>query len=90
MNAIETDKLVDFFRKYKKIPYKKGDVIIRGNDQPSGVYFVKSGYIKMSSLLEDGSEIGVNIFKPSSFFPMIWALGNIENSYFYGRFKSNI
>jgi CRP/FNR family transcriptional regulator len=83
MNDELRDKLIEFFSNYKKITYQKGDVIIRGQDTPSGVYFVRNGYVKMSSIFEDGTEIAFNIFKPQSYFPMIWALTDMDNVYFY-------
>lgn len=75
--------LATFFGNFKEQSFEKGEIIIRGDDEPLGVYFVKSGYIKMSSPFENGSELAVNVFKPGSFFPMIWAIGEVPNSYYY-------
>lgn len=75
--------LIDFFKKHRKIDFKKGDTVIRGDDDPSGVYYIVTGYVIMSSILEDGTEMAIHIFKPGSFIPMVWALGGVENSYFY-------
>lgn len=80
MSAIE--KLGDFFAKYKQLFYKKGEIIIREDDEPAGVYFLKSGYVRMGSIFANGEELTLNIFKPGSFFPMIWAIGEAKNSYF--------
>lgn len=77
------EKLINFFKQFKKIEYSKGETLIRADDEPSGVYFITKGYVKMSNIFEDGSEIAVNIFKPGSFLPMMWALGDIDNTYFY-------
>ncbi len=89
MNIDLRIKLMAFFSNYRKICYSKGDIVIRGDDTPNGVYFIKSGYIKMSSIYENGTEIAFNIFKPESFFPMTWALAEVENVYFY-KAMSNI
>lgn len=75
--------LEDFFEKYGERTYKKGDVIIRADDEPAGIYLVKSGYVKMSSTFANGTETAVNVFKPGAFFPMTWALGEIPNDYNY-------
>lgn len=83
MNDEFRTKLITFFSKYRKISYAKGDIIIRGDDTPSGVYFINSGHVKMSSISEDGTEITFYIFKPLSFFPMTWALAEIDNVYYY-------
>ena len=81
-------KLITFFEKYKHKTYTKGDMIIRGDDEPTGIYFIKKGYAKMSLIQEDGVEVSINIFKANTFFPMIWALGNVENVYYYKALTS--
>ncbi len=63
--------------------YRKGDIVIRGDDEPTGVYFIRSGIVKMSSIDEDGEELSVNIYKTGTFFPMTWAIGDIDNTYNY-------
>lgn len=78
-----TDKLINFFSSYKKISFPQNELIVHGSDEPTGVYFVVKGYVKMSSILEDGTEIAINIFKPGTLLPMIWAIGNIENTYYF-------
>ncbi|MBI4096504.1 MAG: Crp/Fnr family transcriptional regulator [Candidatus Levybacteria bacterium] len=76
-------KVDNFFSKFKVLTYKKGENVIRGEDTPRGVCYVKSGYVKMNLIMEDGRELTVNIFKAGSYFPMIWAINNIPNIYFY-------
>jgi len=88
MQNILTSKLEDFFSRYKKEGYKKGDLIIRAFEEPSGVFYLKDGFVKMNFIYEDGSEITLNIFKPHSFFPMIWAIAGTENAYFFQAMTS--
>ena len=83
MNTDINTNLDTFCSQYKEINYKKGDIVIRGDDAPTGVYLIKSGIVKMSSIAEDGNELAVNIYKPGTFFPMTWAIGGVENSYYY-------
>lgn len=73
----------EYFANKKTQKYSKGEIIIRGDDVPSGVYFVESGYVRMSSILSNGCELSVNIFKPGTFFPTIWAIGGVDNTYFF-------
>jgi len=81
---IETlKKLGDFFDKFPISNYKKGETIIRSDDEPAGVYYLKEGFVKMNSIFENGSELTLNIFKPKSFFPMTWAIGDIKNTYYF-------
>jgi len=73
----------EYFADKRTQRFSKGEVIIRGDDVPSGVYFLESGYVRMSSILSSGSELSVNIFKPGTFFPTIWAIGGVDNTYFF-------
>src|SRR3989344_193941 len=57
--------------------YKKGETILRSDDNPQGVYYIKKGFVKMDSIFENGREITLNIFKPGAYFPMTWAVGGI-------------
>jgi len=76
-------KLSTFFAGYKTITYKKGETILRSDDNPQGVYYIKKGFVKMDSIFENGREITLNIFKPGAYFPMTWAVGGIPNAYFF-------
>lgn len=76
------EKLDDFFTKYKLLLYQKDGMIIREDEEPSGVYYLKSGYVRLGAFFADGGELTVNIFKQGSFFPMIWAIGETKNAYF--------
>jgi CRP/FNR family transcriptional regulator len=51
--------------------------------QPPGVFFVKSGFVRQYLISNDGKELTVNILKPETYFPIIWALNNVNNIYFY-------
>jgi CRP/FNR family transcriptional regulator, cyclic AMP receptor protein len=72
-----------FFTRFPLLVFKKDEMIIRADDVPTGVYFVKSGFIKMNAVLENGRDITFNIFKSGSFFPMMWTLNDIPNSYYF-------
>lgn len=73
-----------FFGQFNRIrTYKRGEVILRAGDQPTSVHFLKDGFVRLYLIAETGNEITFNIFKPGTFFPMIWALGNLPNVYFF-------
>lgn len=77
------NKLKRFFSVYKSASFKNKETIIRAEDNPSGVYYLYKGFVRMDTLFENGSEITFNIFKPGTFFPSFWAIGEVENSYNY-------
>lgn len=69
----EVDPLELFFSQFKRLQYKKGEVIIRPNDDPSGVFYINRGYVRLYTLSESGQELSLIIFKPGDIFPLIWA-----------------
>lgn len=83
MDVLVTKKLDDFFEKYKTQKYKKGEILIRAGDDPTGIFYLKSGLVKKYAISRKGDELTVNIFKPFSFFPMSFAINHIQNLYFY-------
>lgn len=83
MNVVISQKLDSFFTAYKHLSYKKGEILIRADDNPSGISYIKQGYVKQYAISKKGDELVVNIFKPGSFFPMSWAINQTPNSYFF-------
>lgn len=74
----------EFFGQFKNVHrFKKNQLIFGPGSEPSGVYFVKSGFVRLYLISLDGKEITFNILKPSAYFSMIWALNNTPNIYFY-------
>jgi CRP-like cAMP-binding protein len=71
------------FTQYPILRYDTNQIIIHADDSPSGVFYIKNGFVKMSAILENGREITLNIFKSGAYFPMIWAIADISNTYYY-------
>lgn len=55
---------------------------MRPQDEPQGVYFVIKGLVKTYFITKSGTEFTTNIYKPGTSFPLIWAIGGIENEYY--------
>lgn len=83
MDEAVVQKIDDFFSKFKKQTYKKGEILIRADDDPAGVFYLKEGFVKKYAISKKGEELVINIFKPISFFPMPWAMNITPNVYFY-------
>lgn len=83
MDEVVAKKLEDFFTKYRHQSYKKGEILVRADENPSGIFYLKSGRVKKYAISKKGDELIVNIFKPISFFPMSHAVNHLPNSYFY-------
>lgn len=76
-------KLEEFFTKFKQQSYKKGDILIRAGEEPSGIFYLKEGTVKEYAISIKGDELIINIFRPVSFFPMLWAINNTPNIYYF-------
>jgi CRP/FNR family transcriptional regulator len=83
METWESSELNSLLSAGSPSSYKKGEVIIRAEDDPSGIFHIISGYVRCYSLSEEGKELTMDILKPGSSFPLTWAIGNVTNSYFY-------
>ena len=74
----------NFFAQFKTAQnFKKNQLILGPAAEPSGIFFIKSGYVRLYLISEGGKELTLNIFKPGTYFSMIWALNNVPNIYFY-------
>lgn len=83
MDAEIIKKLDIFFLKFPLSNYKKGETLIQAGTNPSGVFSIQTGIIKQSWISRDGSEVTLNLYKPHAFLPMSWAIGLVDNVYFY-------
>lgn len=68
-----------FFSEHRLYVYKKREILLRPDDTPSGVYYVKKGYIRLYSLSADGQEFTFIIFQPGDVFPLMWAVNDTSN-----------
>lgn len=75
-------KLENFFSKYKKVSFKKGETILRAQDEPRGVLYLKKGYTRLYSLSKNAQELTLIIFKPEDFFPLMWAINGTPHTYY--------
>ena len=83
MDSVAATKVEKFFKNYRQQEYKKGEILIRADDDPTGAYYLKKGMVKMYVISRNGDEHTLNIFKPGTFFPMSWVISDIKNRYFF-------
>lgn len=83
MDELILSKLNSFFSQFKSVDFKKGELLIRADEEPAGIFFIQSGVIKQYIISQKGDELVVNIFKSPSFFPLSWAINDEKNMYFY-------
>lgn len=77
------NKLEKFFQKYKFIKYKKREILIRADDPPPGIFYLKEGIVRQYVISKNGDDLTLNIYKPYAIFPMAYAINNsIPTHYF--------
>jgi CRP/FNR family transcriptional regulator len=72
-----------FFTQHKNLFYNKGELLLRADDEPSGVYYLTEGIIKQYIISERGDELTTGFLNPIDVFPLSWAFNNSPNTYFY-------
>lgn len=77
-----SEKLNNFFSRFKKLSFKKGETILRADDKPGGVLYLKKGYTRLYSLSKDAQELILIIFKAEDVFPLMWAINDTPNAYY--------
>jgi len=82
LKADPEEKLRAFFKQTKPQLYKKGEVILRGEEIPSGIFFLYKGYVKNYTFSENGEEFTFIIYRKGDFFPIAWTFNNTRKPYF--------
>lgn len=83
MNNYKTKELVSFFSQFKTRNYKKREILIRADDEPQGVLFLRNGLVRQYIISETGIELTLHILKPFSIFPMVWSIKATPNLYYF-------
>ena len=76
-------KILELFRDCDEKVYSRGDIITFADQEPDGVYLLLSGTVEQYDVTPEGNKMTVNIFKPTAFFPMSWAINKTPNTYFF-------
>src|SRR4030042_726084 len=77
----KTKEFEDFYSQFKPRSYKKGEMLIRSDDDPQGIFCLTKGYVRQYTISKVGIELTLHILKPISYFPMVWAINGTPNVY---------
>ncbi len=83
MNEAVKQKLEIFFSEFKHLTFKKGEILIRADDDPAGIFYLKQGTVRQYAISKDGEEQTLTLYKPIAYFPMMWAMNDIHNTYYF-------
>lgn len=83
MNTDKTKEFELFYKQFTTRNYKKGEMLIRADDDPQGIFCLTKGYVRQYTISRTGFELSLHILKPISYFPMVWAINGTPNVYFF-------
>lgn len=83
MNNSKTQVFEDFYSQFKVRHYKQGEMLIRADDDPQGIFCLTKGYVRQYTISKTGMELTLHILKPTSYFPMVWAINGTPNVYYF-------
>lgn len=83
MKIDKIKELEQFYHQFAPRIYKRGEILIRGDDDPQGIFCLTRGYVRQYTISTKGVELTLHIIKPTSYFPMIWAINGKKNSFYF-------
>ena len=83
MNTDKTKEFETFYKQFSIRHYKKGEMLIRADDNPQGIFCLTKGYVRQYTISRTGFELTLHILRPISYFPMIWAVNGTPNVYYF-------
>lgn len=72
-----------FFSEYQPKTCRKGEVLIQASDKKPQVFYIEEGTVVQYDIAENGSKVVLNTFKAGAFFPIMFAMADVKNSYFF-------
>jgi CRP/FNR family transcriptional regulator, cyclic AMP receptor protein len=82
MNQKIKSEVETFLKKYKLIKYKKGQILVRPDDNLGKIILEKAGYARVYKITDNGREISWPIFRPMWMYSAISALMEQKNEYY--------
>lgn len=79
----KTKDFETFYDQFSTRIYKKGELLIRADDDPQGIFCLTKGYVRQYTISKTGLELTLHILKPISYFPMVWAINGTPNVYYF-------
>lgn len=83
MYIAKTKEFQEFYKQFKTRGYKKGETLVRADDDPQGIFCLTKGYIRQYIISKSGYELTLHILKPVTYFPIVWAINGTPNVYYF-------
>lgn len=88
MEETAVSKICNFASHYRLVRFKKGEIIIRPGDNPSVIYYIKSGVVRKYALSRNGTELAIFIHKEGAYFPQTKLINVFPDHYYYEAMNS--
>ena len=82
-------KIITFFAQYSLKFYDKDEIMIYGDEDPTGIFYIVSGQVRQYDISPSGEEMVLNVFQQPSIFPLSWAINQTPNKYFYSTYTDS-
>lgn len=69
-----------FFHRYPRISFRKGTLLIGADENPTGISFIKKGFVKQYVISPKGQMLMLTIFKPGACIPLTWGINETPNT----------
>lgn len=79
----ETKEFGEFYEQFKTRNYKKGEILVRADDEPQGIFCLTKGYVRQYIISKNGFELTLHILKPVTYIPIVWAVNGTPNVYYF-------
>lgn len=83
MKENKTKEFENFYKQFKTRFYKKGEMLIRADDDPQGIFCLTKGFVRQYTISKSGFELTLHILRPITYFPMVWAVNGTPNIYYF-------
>ncbi len=82
--------LHDFFMSGTRLELKRGQIIDRSDEEPFGVYFIESGFVKAYAITKYGEENLMVIRKAGEMFPLIRTYTGLQRDILYEAMDTSV
>lgn len=82
MNPVQK-KVETFFSQFPALSFSSKKIVLHPDDPITSIYYIKDGSVRMYAISEDGEEITLHVFQPTSFFPIMLDLNSTPNMYYF-------
>jgi len=78
LNRSDSESIASHFREGISKHFLKGEILVQGDERPTGVYLIEEGYVKAYSISQLGQQNLLLIHGANEIMPLPWALDGAQ------------